>query len=440
MSATEQGSANATPSPGAIAAARYVCGMRCQFAEPWEPSWSQTRWVATLLESMGITSVLEAHGTYMRIFGAITGGKVFSDIGEYELQSATNLKLASQNAEYDLRGNRTASFYIRATVDTVSLWTAVASFGVSLIPRAAASGVPIIARRATGIELAAQRGRLGTPVDAREALIQRMIIGDGGEISPWVPGSRPTEFMWSSEMAAGLDDLTTLLGPVKTRGGFPEYLDFQRRAAEHTGRASRITGRHREDPGGYGVVRGSGYPSFAETGIDYKHLRLANRRGVPPVPRSSEWDEAAAYYERTGNIPTRPTGGPPAKTTLHLDPDRSDGVWAHPAPNDASYASIDEAYRGALTTVNEARALDWIARFYYRVARTMPLERGSAGMADLMMRAIAHKNGMQVGAWRPYIAADRRAMVLDETTFVREFPHYFSVNNPPFPNGVPAFW
>jgi len=379
MGSSERSSADALPSPGAIAAAQYVCGMRCQFADPWVPSWSQTRWVATLLESMGITSVLEAHGTFMRIFGAIAGGKVFSGIGEYELQSAENLKLASQNAEHDLQGNRTASFYIRATIDTVSLWSAVASGGLTLLTKGGATAAPVIVRRSTGIELAGQRGRLGTPVDAREALIQRMVIADDGAISPWVPGCRPTEFMWSREMAEGLDDLTSILGPAKTRGGFPAYRDFQQRAAEHTARASRVAGRHRDDPGGFGLERGSGYTAWAETGIDYKHLRLANRRGVPAVPRSSEWDEAAAHYQRTGNIPTRPTGGPPAKTTLHLDPDRSDGVWVHPAPNDASYASIDEAYRGALTAPNEAKALDWIARFYYRVARTMPLERGSAG-------------------------------------------------------------
>ncbi len=102
----------------------------------WHPAWYEIEWVATLLDSLGITPLMDVQRFFDSLMGRLTMAAGLDTLSQTSVahamhlaRAAENIRSASGAADHDFRGNRKWTFHLRNGV----LLAEVASTGGAIL-------------------------------------------------------------------------------------------------------------------------------------------------------------------------------------------------------------------------------------------------------------------------------------------------------------------
>lgn len=170
-----------------------------------------------------------------------------------------------------------------------------------------------------------------------------------------------------------------------------------------------------------GIYRGDQYP---------------NARAVTPYDKDSNYSE---YFDRFNAGKKRKSPYDDMYLTNVVQTDDKGGLMMHPRNSnvepgmahvrdryDELKPFIEKVNSGAELTKEDIKIIDEkIAEIYYLIANIMPYERGSNGIADILMRSIYRALGIEMPALKHGVSLDLEAFDLDLDEYKKKWNTFF---------------
>lgn len=136
----------------------------------------------------------------------------------------------------------------------------------------------------------------------------------------------------------------------------------------------------------------------------------------------------AEYVMYKPHRPTVDVNGKPVNMTS-TQTTMNGGEWIHSRPVDADVVMADVQKRLVPEILDpntsKSQALDKLADLHWRMAQSMPFERGSATIADWYVESLAQAKGIKLSGWKPGVGPDLEALTLSRSQFVERYPSLF---------------